>query len=85
MRQQPRKHLGEAETIAVVRNRFQGSRFITDDHGAHLVAKGFDIACYGTADLLRAAEAHKLITPGQHAADLATLRLHGRVARAYFD
>lgn len=59
----PKKHLGEAETITIIESRFQGSRFITDDWGASQFAQQRGIECFGTGDLLVAAErSFKLIS-----------------------
>lgn len=80
----PTKHLGEAETIAVVTSRFQGSRFITDDAGAQEFAQAEGIKCYGTGDLLVVAEKKlQLITASQREAMLSILVAKSRMVR-YF-
>lgn len=78
------KHLGEAETIVIVKARFHGSRFITDDNGAYAAAKAQGIKCFGTGDLLLAAEKIGLITSEQRAVDLETLRINDRFPRSYY-
>lgn len=80
----PTKHLGEAETIAVARRRFGGSRFITDDKSARDMAEADGIVCYGTGDVLVVAERHlKLINEAQRRALERTLRDAARTIRYY--
>ena len=47
------KHLGEAETIAIVSNRGLDARFITDDEAATVRARAEGIDTYTTWDLLK--------------------------------
>ncbi len=80
----PTKHLGEAETIVVIKARFQGSRFITDDRGAYAAATAQGIQCYGTGDLLVVAENKGLINAEEHKSDLAALRASDRYPQSYY-
>lgn len=80
----PTKHLGEAETIAIARARFDGSRFITDDQSARSMASAEGIRCYGTGDLLVVAERSLgLITEVERRALEQTLGAAGRTIRCF--
>ncbi|MEW9530851.1 hypothetical protein [Microbispora sp. NPDC049125] len=52
--QEPLKHLGEAQTIHVLRNRkeYEGSYWITDDHDARDYARRIGIVTRDTAELI---------------------------------
>ncbi|MFD4323333.1 hypothetical protein ACFWQC_01775 [Nocardioides sp. NPDC058538] len=78
------QHLGEAETITVVSSRFHGSRFITDDAGAHRFATAAGITCYGTRDLLTVAVRRNLIPAAQKVAFEKVLSDNNRTIRNWF-
>ena len=80
----PKKHLGEAETIVLARQRFAGSRFITDDQGAARFAVADGIKCMGTGDLLTVSERLGRINSTQHQAMIAILRAADRHPRYFF-
>lgn len=46
------KHLGEAESIVIARNRFPGALFVTDDTQAQLAARQDGLRPVGTGNLL---------------------------------
>ena len=50
-----RKHLGEAETLAVMSERFQARTFVTDDTEACRIAESLGIATQNTMHLLQRA------------------------------
>ena len=71
-------HLGEAETIVLIRRRAElaGSIFLTDDVGArsHAVAEPAVDRCLGTAELLAYFEVAGWVTRDVGQADLITLQ-----------
>ncbi|KAA1399659.1 hypothetical protein [Aeromicrobium ginsengisoli] len=79
----PRKHLGEAETIAILQRRFPEARFVTDDRAAFIVATASKIRCYGTGDLLFAAQRSGLVTEAERGSFLAALRDNGNYPQSY--
>lgn len=67
------KHLGEAETIAIIITRKTSAMFVTDDGGARRAALAVGIQCIDTWDLLRAAHRQNHITVQDAYADALTL------------
>ena len=57
------KHVGEAETVAIIQRRFPDSRFITDDKDAARLAARHGIVTFTTWDLLRLAVRVNFISP----------------------
>jgi len=70
------KHLGEAETIAIISNRRLRAAFVTDDEAASIRANAEGISTYTTWDLLRLAVKVHLITAAQAWAYVLELRGH---------
>ena len=75
----PRKHMGEAETIAIAENRYPGSVFLTDDHDAARVADARHIQSVSTTKIIAFAEVKAEITHDQARGYLAELLNRGRV------
>lgn len=67
------KHVGEAETIAIVTSRDIKAVFITDDKGARSAAEAAGITVITTWDLLKIAYRKDLITLADAYADAQTL------------
>lgn len=74
----PTKHLGEAETIAVISGRQLGGFFLTDDRGAQALAHRHQITAVTTWDLLRLAYKRNKITRPVLIGYLRTLHGAGR-------
>lgn len=76
----PAKHLGEAETIAIVTSRDLQSAaiFISDDTGALIHAEAHGIGIADTWDLLDLAERVGMISAEVHAEYAAALQSAGR-------
>lgn len=74
----PTRHLGEAETLAIIVNRGLAAVFVTDDRGARRLAAAHGIRCYTTWDMLKLAGRIKLIDPDALWGYLRTLRALGR-------
>ncbi len=74
----PTKHLGEAETLAIILARGLEGTFVTDDHGARRLAAVHEIRCYTTWDMLKLSGRVKLIDPDALWGYLQTLRELGR-------
>lgn len=74
----PTKHLGEAETIAIITTRQTHAIFITDDGGARRSAEAEGIKVITTWDLLRAAHRRGHLTVQDAYADAQTLDSLGR-------
>lgn len=70
----PTRHLGEAETLAVIMSRGLEAVFVTDDRGARRLAAVHEIRCYTTWDMLKLAGRIKLIDPDALWGYLQTLR-----------
>lgn len=81
----PTKHLGEAETIVIIRRRaeFRGSVFLTDDRGAqdYALSEHAVSHCLGTADLLAYFEVAGWMSRAEAHACLETLRREKRHVR----
>lgn len=81
----PTKHLGEAETIVIIRRRaeFRGSVFLTDDRGAqdYALSEHAVSHCLGTADLLAYFEVAGWMSRAEAHACLETLRRERRHVR----
>lgn len=75
---QPTKHLGEAETLAIIISRGLEAAFVTDDHGARRLAAVHQIRSYTTWDMLKLAGRIKLVDPDALWGYLQTLRALGR-------
>lgn len=67
------KHVGEAETIAIITSRSIKAVFITDDKGARSTAEAAGITVITTWDLLRIAHRKGLITGAEAYSDTQTL------------
>lgn len=75
----PTRHLGEAETLALILSRSLEAVFVTDDRGARRLAAVHGIRCYTTWDMLKLAGGRaKLIDPDTLWGYLQTLRGLGR-------
>ena len=72
------KHVGEAETIAIVTSRGIKAVFITDDKGAQAAARGAGITVITTWDLLKVAHRKGVITTAEAHADAQTLESFDR-------
>ncbi|GAA2353947.1 hypothetical protein Cme02nite_46610 [Catellatospora methionotrophica] len=61
---EPRKHLGEAQTLYVLQNRaeFRSSIWVTDDREAHAYAKRQGVMTKDTVDVMRHAVADAVVT-----------------------
>lgn len=71
----PARHLGEAETLAIIMSRKLEAVFVTDDRGARRLAAVHEIRCYTTWDMLKLAGGRtKLIDPDALWGYLQTLR-----------
>ena len=79
----PQKHLGEAESLVIIENRFAGSLFVTDDGGAHRVAAARGVRCLGTLDLFKGAEQTGLLDSDTHLQLVQSLHRAGRVPRSF--
>jgi predicted nucleic acid-binding protein len=75
----PTRHLGEAETLALIIGRNLEAVFVTDDQGARRLAAVHGIRCYTTWDMLKLAGGRiKLIDPDALWGYVQTLRGLGR-------
>lgn len=72
------KHMGEAETIAIIECRYPDTRFLTDDNDAEKRAKSRGIAVHTTMDILAFAEVSGRIANDQAKQCLAVLLNHGQ-------
>ena len=72
------KHLGEAETIVIIRNRQIEAMFITDDGGARAIAERDGIKVYSTWDLIALATRAGKITMNESWGYARTLRAERR-------
>ncbi|MBO3089427.1 hypothetical protein [Cellulomonas dongxiuzhuiae] len=70
----PTRHLGEAETLAILMSRRLTGVFVTDDRGARRLAEIHEIRCYTTWDMLKLAGRIKLVDPDTLWGYLQTLR-----------
>jgi predicted nucleic acid-binding protein len=77
---QPTKHLGEAETIAIVTSRDLQSTtvFVSDDSGALIHAEAHGLMIADTWDLLALAERVGMTSAEEHARYVAALQSAGR-------
>lgn len=71
-------HLGEAETVAIMANRFSDCFFVTDDSGAKIVARQQGLRVISTWDLLRACVKAQCLTEDEAWHDIVLLRDLGR-------
>lgn len=79
------KHLGEAETIVIASSPpFKRSRFLTDDLDAKKAGATAGLTCFGTLDLLAAAEKVEVIAPGEARTFELQLQAKGRYPRRYY-
>lgn len=74
----PTKHLGEAETIAIISARQLDGLFLTDDRGAAAMARRNHIVAVTTWDLLRVAHRANRVTRPVLTGYLRTLKGAGR-------
>lgn len=74
------KHLGEAETLAVIEHRYRDSRFVTDDREASRLASQRGISAVTTWDLFRLAVKVKFIDSDAAWGYVQTLRSQNRGA-----
>ena len=74
----PTKHLGEAETIAIITTRKTFAIFVTDDHGAARAARANNIKVITTWDLLAAAHRRGHLSLQDAYTDAQTLDSLGR-------
>ncbi|TDC77004.1 hypothetical protein [Actinomadura sp. 7K507] len=74
----PHKHLGEAETLAIISCRSLQSIFVTDDTDVPSLAQEHGIKTVTTWDLLRLAGHVKYVDADTLWAYIQTLRDHGR-------
>ena len=74
----PHKHLGEAETIAIVSRRGISALFVTDDHSAKTAAEKAGITVIDTWRVFRFAYKKGLLTADEVWADCLTLSKVGR-------
>ncbi|MCV7225277.1 hypothetical protein [Mycolicibacterium komossense] len=72
------KHLGEAETIAIISARRLDGLFLTDDGGAAALARRHQITAVSTWDLLRLAHKANKVTRPVLTGYLRTLKGAGR-------
>lgn len=72
------RHLGEAETIVLARDRAPGSRFVTDDRDAMRAATAEGLTVVTTRGLLVLCEKLLWISESEHAAFLGHLSSLGR-------
>ena len=80
---EPHKHLGEAETLAILVNRDDLSgAFVTDDADATRLARYEGVAVYDTFDLLKLAFRTNLMGSREIWTCVETLRRKGRKVRA---
>jgi len=70
----PSRHLGEAEALAIISNRLDGSVFVTDDSGARIVAQAVGVRTYSTCHLLKLAVRSRKITVHEAWAHVVALR-----------
>lgn len=70
----PLKHLGEAETLAIMSNRTPQGAFMTDDGGADTLATALSIRVVTTADLIRLAVKLERLSRDEAWADVQYLR-----------
>ncbi|WP_192115604.1 hypothetical protein [Mycobacteroides abscessus] len=77
----PTKHLGEAETLAIIEHRYYSSAVIvTDDDSATRLAKSLGIAFATTLGLLQQSYNSQILTDQQLLTAITTLRKEGRKA-----
>ncbi len=74
----PLKHLGEAETIAIVSRRGINALFVTDDHSAKTAAEKVGITVIDTWRVFRFAYKKRLLTADEVWGDCLTLSKSGR-------
>jgi len=74
----PTRHLGEAETVAIISGRQIDAVFATDDRDARMLADMRGITTYTTWDLLRLAGKVKLVDPDTLWGYVLTLRARAR-------
>jgi len=74
----PTKHLGEAETLAIIMSRGLEAVFVTDDGGARRLAAARSIRCYTTWDMLKLAGRIKIVDPDALWGYVQLLRALGR-------
>jgi predicted nucleic acid-binding protein len=73
----PKKHLGEAETLSIMAERFRFDLLVTDDTGAHRLAAEHNIRTVTTFTLLKMAVRVGLATPVDVFDHLRDLRPRG--------
>lgn len=76
---QPGKHMGEAETVAIVTRRRLQVAFLTDDFDAARVARAHQIRVVSTTHIIAMAEAANRITHEEAHRYLDDLQQHKRV------
>jgi hypothetical protein len=78
----PKKHLGEAETLAVITGQALNAVFVTDDHSAAaLVQAVTGRPCYSTTDLLKLAVRTSRLSADAAWALIGILKSNGRHPR----
>lgn len=75
---QPTKHLGEAETVAIINRRGLKALFLTDDKAAKALAAHHGITAVTTWDLLRLAHRAGKVTTTDLSGYVRTLRANRR-------
>lgn len=74
----PKKHLGEAEALAIISNRASGDVFVTDDQAARDLARTLEVVTYSTCQLLRLAVRSRRLTAQNAWQHVTALRRHPR-------